>query len=136
MNPKIIFLKVLTNQEKLFSLTKTIQKHFDLGDQLLILCPNIQVANYIDQLIWRLPEDSFIPHSIVNEMCHEKVAITYQNENFNKAGILINLCKEIPSLPLGFQLVYDLFDQTDADRHALSKARFSSYQVAGLQPTL
>jgi DNA polymerase-3 subunit chi len=134
MNPKIIFLKVVTNQEKLLHLTKTIQRHFDMGEKISILCPSLKVAEYIDELLWRMPEDSFIPHKTLSAPSSEHVAITCQGENFNNAQILINLCKDIPAQPLQFQVVYDLFDQTDAAKEDLSRARFSSYGASGFQP--
>lgn len=131
MSPTIIFLKVTTNQEKLLSLTKIIQKHFDLSDQTLIFTPTDEIARYIDHLIWRLPEDSFIPHIISNEPCKDSVVITSKKENINKAQVLINLAQDAYSPCQEFQIVYELYDQTHPSKEESSKQRHASYINSG-----
>lgn len=131
MSPTIIFLKVTTNQEKLFSLTSIIQKHFDLSDQTLIFTPTDEIARYIDQLIWRLPEESFIPHIISNETCRDRVVITSKKENINKAQVLINLGQDAYAKCQEFQIVYELYDQTHPSKEESSKLRHASYINSG-----
>lgn len=129
--PKINFLRVTNNQEKLFVLTKIIQKHFDLNHKVLILCETQEVATYIDQLIWRLPEDSFLPHAIANEASNEAVVITCQKENLNNASILLNLCNEINPAFEAYQTVYELYDETHPVKAESSKQRNAAYQGQG-----
>lgn len=131
MNPSIIFLKVTTNQEKLLSLTTIIQKHFDLSDQILIFTPTDEVARYIDQLIWRLPEESFIPHIISHHACKDRVVITSKKENINKAQVLINLGQDAYATCHEFQTVYELYDQTHPLKEESAKLRHASYINSG-----
>lgn len=124
---RITFLKVKTNQEKLESITKIVERHFDLAQNILISTPNEQVANYIDQLLWRMTEESFIPHTIATAPCHDAVIITSTAENFNQASVLINLCPGCPPSFNEFTTVYELYDLTHPEKEALSKSRHESY---------
>lgn len=124
---RITFLKVSTNQEKLVTLTKIVERHFDMGHKVLVFTPNAQVATYMDQLLWRLPEESFIPHKIANETCHDAIVITNSHENLNQAGVLINLCPSCHPSYHDFNTVYELYDQTHPEKEALSKQRQAHY---------
>lgn len=124
---RITFLKVKTNQEKLVSITKIVERHFDSAQNILISTPNDQVANYIDQLLWRMTEESFIPHKIATEPCKDAVIITSTPENFNEASVLINLCPGCPPSFNEFTTVYELYDLTHPEKEALSKSRHESY---------
>lgn len=135
MNSKIIFLKVATNQNKLFSLTKVIQKQFDLNEHILIFVPTNEVAQYIDQLIWRLPQESFIPHIVSDTPCNNPVVITSKNENLNKATVLINLSQNVNTNFHEFHTVYELYDMTHPSKEELSKARHLSYSERGFHVT-
>ena len=124
---RITFLKVATNQEKLVTITKIVERHFDLAQNILISTPNDQVSNYIDQLLWRLSEESFVPHTIATTSCQDAVIITSTSENLNQATVLINLCPTSHPSFNDFSIVYELYDLTHPEKEASSKARHESY---------
>lgn len=133
MNSKIIFLKANNNQEKLLAITTTVQKHFDQAQNLLIYCSNEEAANYLDSLLWKMPEESFLPHKIADQPCHDKVVITCQPQNINQATVLINLSTTLHPHFNTYQVVYDLYDETHPVKLELSKARQSSYHKEGYE---
>lgn len=129
---KIIFLKVENSHSKLQQICTTIQKHFANKERILVLVPSDEAAIYIDKLLWRLPEESFLPHAIVNDATEEQVVITKSKNNINNAQILFNLCPENASSANGFAIVYELLDLTDAAKEQLSRKKLAAYQSAGL----
>jgi len=126
--PKINILKVKSNHEKLQKLCQTVQYHFEKKEQLLIAVPNEEVARYIDQLLWKLPQDSFLPHKIASKECDINVIITTSMSNLNQAKVLINLLPGIHPLTSQFQIIYELYDETDPAKEMLSKERLEVHR--------
>src|ERR1700739_4282065 len=89
--PTIQVLTVKSNQEKLLKLCQAVHHHFGLRERLLIAAPSDEVADYIDQLLWRMPSDSFLPHKKVAKESDFPVIITTMIANLNQARVLINL---------------------------------------------
>jgi DNA polymerase-3 subunit chi len=132
VNPDIIFLRVTDTSTKLSRIVSTVQQHYLSGDIVTIFVPNRQAADYIDNLLWRLPPDSFIPHAVSNEHSDDRVIITQANSNINKGKIALNLipttCPDLES----FEKIYELADQTDAQKAQQSQHKMQQYQNLGL----
>lgn len=125
---KVHFLKVVDNQTKLVRITQTVQKHFEQNAAVLILAPNLEAAQYIDQLLWKYPEESFLPHAIAEGPTTERIAISTDSRNVNKATVLINLCPAVPANYHEFHTIYELYDQTHPSKEELSRQRHTFYQ--------
>lgn len=130
---KIFFLRVVDNTAKLQRLCHIVQDVFLSKENLLIIVPSDEVAAYIDQLLWRLPEESFLPHVIANGPIKERVVITTAASNLNQADTLLNLCPTIPANAKDFQTIYELLDLTHPTKEDLSRKRIEAYQAAGSQ---
>lgn len=114
------------------SICKTVQHHFELGHAILIAVPSNEAAHYVDQLLWRLPEDSFLPHQITESATNERVVITTQGINVNQASVLFNLCPTASVIWPQLTTIYELLDETHSDKLRLSKQRQSDYKAQGL----
>jgi len=123
----LTFLKVHDNASKLQAVLSTIQRLFRERKRVLISVPNSEAAQYLDEILWKMPPESFIPHAIVNQNCDELVAITTLHANFNKATVLINLCPTISPLTSQFEQVFDLDDQTHPSKAKLTAERKQAY---------
>jgi DNA polymerase-3 subunit chi len=132
----IQFIRVATNHIKLTKLCETIQRHFDLGQSIMVATPGEEVSNYIDQLLWRLPEESFLPHVCANQPVKERIVITTSQKNLNEASILMNLCPQIASFPNEFELIYELFDETQPAKTEIASGRLESYKQQGYEVKL
>lgn len=131
-NPAIIFLRVTDTNTKIRRIVRTIQQHFLSGDSLIIFVPNQQAAEYIDSLLWRVPSDSFLPHTVANESCRDRVVITQGNSNINGAKVALNLTPK-PCADHGtFEKIYELWDQTDGKKVQQSKDKMQEYKNQGL----
>jgi DNA polymerase III subunit chi len=130
---KVTFYLVKDNHSKIQLICDKAQEAFRQEKRLLIAVPTFQAAQYIDALLWRLPEESFIPHVIADTPTSEWIAITLQEvENVNKAVHLLNLCPMPTSLYQQVEEIYDLFDETHPEKRELSQQRFQFYQSKGL----
>lgn len=133
MKTKVQFLKVIDTTSKLQRITQTIQKHFEQNACILITVPTTEAAYYIDQLLWKMPADSFLPHAIVEGPSTERIAISTDMANANHATVLFNLCPTEYPHPKEFHTLYELYDQTHPSKEELSRQRHSVYQQQGLE---
>ena len=125
--PSITFLKAHDNASKLQAVLSTIQALLREKKRVLIAVPNREAADYLDDLLWKMPPESFIPHALADKPCDELVAISTLHANFNKAPVLINLCSSISPLTNQFEEIYDLDDQTHPSKAKLTAERKQAY---------
>lgn len=130
--PAIQLINVKSNQEKLSKLCQTVKYHFDRKERLLIAVPSEEIANYLDNLLWRLPPESFLPHKIGSKETDFPLIITTVASNLNKASVLINLLPGANPICMQFETIYEIYDETDPSKEQLSKDRLESYKARGL----
>lgn len=128
MEVKVTMIPVKDNGSKIQAIVQAVQNQLDQGNRVLILVPNQEAAAFIDQLLWKVPEESFSPHQIVTTSTSELVAITTVQANLNNAQTLINLNPQISPISSQFSSIIDLLDQTHPTKHQLSLERQAAYQ--------
>ena len=111
---RVVFIPIKDNNDKLAKLTTILQSHFEKGQAVHVLAPNPQVIEFVDQLLWRLPAHSFLPHSTSNK---ELITI---GETPNDATIIFNLTPS-PLLTSSVKLIYEYEKET----------HFKTYKDAG-----
>ncbi len=98
-----------------------------MGERILITVSGHEAASYIDDLLWRYPEDSLLPHRIINTPSNERVAITLARDNLNNATVLFNLLPEAYPQFEQFVTIYEFYDETHPSKAELSKQRLTAY---------
>ena len=89
--------------------------------------------NAVTTLLWKLPADSFLPHVVSDTPTSEWIAITMQEQqNVNLADRLLNLCPTV--LPLSTQVIeiFELYDESSAEKSEFSEKRIRDYQSRGI----
>lgn len=134
----VYFWIVRDVQKKLATVCHLVSRHFTRKERVLITTPGIQAAQYVDQLLWSTPPESFIPHAISTSPLEAAVVITYPEEtsgqgvgNPNQAQVIINLCSTISPLAGQTPCLHELYDQTDPEKQRLSQVRYAAYEAAG-----
>ena len=136
MNQKIVikvtFYHVIDNAAKIQLICSKAKDSFQLEKRLLIAVPTFDAAQYVESLLWRFPEESFMPHVIADTTTKEWIAITMQNkDNINQAPRLLNLCPLVPVLAHEMEEIYELYDETHPQKKELSEQRLREYQAKG-----
>lgn len=130
---KVTFYKVKDNSSKIQLIVNKAQEAYLHEKRLLIVVPNSDAAQYVDSLLWRIPQDSFLPHIISDTPTEEWIAITTQDKhNINQACLLLNLCSTPTTLYQKVEEIFDLIDETHQNKIELSLQRLSFYQAKGL----
>jgi DNA polymerase IIIc chi subunit len=125
---QIFFMTASNNLSKLSIIGKICQKHFLLRESIQIQVQDEYSAKFIDDLIWKNPIVSFLPHNITNIESNEKIIITTTPRNLNQASILINLTSKASTIVGEFALIYELLDKTNQEKHHLSLEKIKTYE--------
>lgn len=130
----IIFIRVVDNKSKLWQLTHAIQRHFLLHQRILIAVTDAGSAAYVDELLWRMPEESILPHRISTAQCQDMIVITTSLDNINSAVVLFSLRQEPHPHYDQFETLYELYDETHPAKKDLSQKRLESYPRSRFLP--
>lgn len=126
---KVTFYRVKDNSSKIQFICRKSQEAFHDEKRLIIVVPNDQAAQYVDALLWKIPEESFIPHRISDKPSKDWIAISlYGAPNFNEASRAINLSPQPLLFTDHLEDIFELFDESDPQKKELSEKRFSDYQ--------
>ena len=129
--PNISFIRVTDNRTKLMRLCSTLLHHFLQKENVLITVQDQKTAHFLDDMLWRMPEESFLPHVLTESPTEEQIVITTGRKNLNQAKILFNLCPQSSQICGQFPVVYELLDETDAGKEKLSLQRQGAYLSVG-----
>lgn len=127
---QIVFFSVKSTQDKLAKLCAIAKTYFEQGDPLLVMTADEKARDFVDELLWRLPSDSFLPHIATDMPCRDLIAITCSRQNINQARALFNLTPD----PLFFPdlTIYEFEEHTSPDKRQASEARYRAYRDKGL----
>lgn len=126
---KVIYFQIKDAQAKLRRIVWAATEHFKKKEPFLILAPNRAAVEFLDLLLWRHPEESFLPHHAGSETTVELITITDEPFNSNQAMAIFNLRAEPVDPALSCQLIYELEDLTSPEAQKAFKMKFTNYQA-------
>jgi DNA polymerase IIIc chi subunit len=127
---RVVLFQVKDAKEKLLRLAETASFHFERKELILILVEDEKAEQYVDELLWKVPATSFLPHTVINASSKEFVAITRTKQNLNQAHYAFNLCPTPLLIDGPFRIIYDYEDLTTPHKKQLSSYRFDAYKKA------
>ena len=126
---KVIYFQIRDASSKLKRIVGAATECFKKKEPFLILAPNRAAVEYLDLLLWRLPEESFLPHHAGSETTRELIAMTDESFNTNRATTIFNLRPEPVDSSLGPQLIYELEDLSSPEAQTAFKMKFTTYRA-------
>ncbi len=127
---RVVFFQVRDNTTKISKILETAHFHFERKEPLLILTEDLQSQQFVDELLWKHPPTSFLPHLATDEPSSDYLVITKVKKNLNQAKVAFNLCSTPFLLPGPFRLIYEFEDLTAPAKKNLSSIRFDAYKAA------
>lgn len=127
----LILFQVADGLSKKKSIVETAQRHFKKKELLIFFVEDDKAQSFVDELLWKMPECSFLPHIASDHITTEKIVITKTKSNLNKANFAFNLCSTPLLLP-EFKLIYDFEDLSTPNKQRLASIRLNAYKEAGL----
>jgi DNA polymerase IIIc chi subunit len=130
-NTRVVFFLVRDNSSKLKKIAETALAHFEKKEPFLILVEDERSQQFVDELLWKLPETSFLPHIAADEPTTDRIAICKSKKNVNNARIAFNLCPTPLLIEGPFRIIYEFEDLSAPNKKNLSSLRFDAYKQAG-----
>lgn len=127
---RVVFFQVRDAKKKLQKIAEMAQIHFDKKDPFLVFVEDIKAQVFVDDLLWKIPETSFLPHLATDDTTKELVAVTKTKKNINEAKAAFNLCSTPLLIEGSFRIIYEFEDLTSAAKKELSNLRFDAYKKA------
>jgi DNA polymerase IIIc chi subunit len=127
---RVIFFQVREIASKLKMICDTAQSHFDKKEPFIILVEDAKAQEFVNELLWKTPETSFLPHVVSDESTKDLVAITKTKNNVNQARFAFNLCPTPLVIETPFRIIYEFEDLTNPHKSKLSSLRFDAYKAA------
>ena len=126
--PKATFFQVKDNAIKIGTICKLVQEAMKKEKKIIIHVPNEEAAKYIDALLWKTPEESFLPHVIANKPTKEWVVITETGLNLNEAPLLLNLRPSSPSIDK-FEEIYEFYEIAHPEKVKIAENKMKEYEA-------
>lgn len=107
-------------------------KAWRLGHSVLVLVDDIEQAKQLDQQLWALPEESFLPHRLLEDD-HQppaRVEISHSQRLGEHKDLLINLSTQPPEQLARFHRLAEVVIQRP-ELLSTSRKRFKHYQTQG-----
>ncbi|RAJ95265.1 DNA polymerase III subunit chi [Aliidiomarina maris] len=112
-----------------------VSHFFRQGQRVLVMAEDQAQAEALDELLWQLPVDAFVPHHLSGEGGQgSPVEISWpQQANAAMRQVVINLATQAPSVAARAQRVVDVVP-VETTQRAAARERFKQYRQFGLQP--
>lgn len=111
-----------------------IKIHWRLGKSILITCEDELQANQIDEVLWKIDKDAFLPHDLFKkEIKNNAPIVIFWNESYYRnpvQNLLINLMLECKDFFKNFYEVID-FVPPDKTLKKLARIRYKFYRSIG-----
>lgn len=128
---RVIFFQVNDNTSKINKILETAHLHFGKKEPLLFFVEEEKSEKFVDELLWKQPPSSFLPHTASDGPTNDLVVITKSKNNVNNAKIAFNLCPTPLFLTEPLKIIYEFEDLTAPVKKNLSSQRFDVYKKAG-----
>ena len=128
---RVVLFQIRQAQEKLYWLSEQAAFHFNRKEPFIILAEDEKTAQYVDELLWKSPPTSFLPHTLSEEAITDYIAINRSKKNINQARYAFNLCATPLLMEGPFKIIYDFEDLTSPSKQQFSAIRFDAYKKAG-----
>jgi DNA polymerase-3 subunit chi len=113
--------------DKLGTACRIIVKGYSLRHRIVVFCPDAEIAQRIDRLLWTSPPTGFVPHCSPTDAlaAQTPVIVDHRGEEPVHDQVLVNLRDERPSFFGRFERLIEIVSVDEEDcRRARERFRF------------
>lgn len=109
---------------------------YQQGQRVFVATNDVKTAEQLDELMWKLPSEQFIPHNLQGEGPHygAPVEIGHRPPQ-TRRQVLINLCHPLPQFAVKFTQIID-FIPNEPEQKQQARERFHHYRQLNLAPQM
>jgi DNA polymerase IIIc chi subunit len=125
---RVIFYQVQTPKQKLERICTRVAEHFEKQQPLLIVTDSEKSTDFINELLWKIPIESFLPHGKENEL----ILISHRQGIPFGGHAIFNLTPH-PILDSNYSLktIYEFEDLTSQERSQAFQPKYRGYSGSG-----
>jgi DNA polymerase-3 subunit chi len=111
-------------------------QYYQQGLRVFVATNDVKTAEQLDELMWQLPSEQFIPHNLQGEGPHygAPIEIGHQPPQ-TRRQVLINLCHPLPQFAVKFTQIID-FIPNQSEQKQQARERFHQYRLLNLAPSI
>jgi DNA polymerase III subunit chi len=115
---------------------KLVAKAYASGKRVRVVTPDEATTQSLDRLLWEVPSESFIPHTVftATHAAVTPIIIDHSTTHEGAAEVLINLSLQSPTFFARFERLFELVGKDDAQT-AAGRERWAFYKARGYQMT-
>ncbi len=138
METKVHF-ELLEYADRIKGIANLLLRRNRLTPHVLVLCPDQDFMKELDDTLWTIQPEAFLPHAIAGENkddnAKQPILLSTSITQDNQASVLINAGLEIPPELQGFSHIVDFVDAWDEDLKQASRERFKTYRQLSFEPS-
>lgn len=132
MDTQVIYFSVKQPQAKLRILSQIAGEHMQSREKLKIQVPDAAVMDFVDQALWKEPQESFLPHSCgVILPFQDFIFLSLPSELPDDYLSVFNLCPTAYLSSHPVKTIYEFEDISHPQRQENFKLKFLAYQKLG-----
>ena len=129
---KVIFFTIKEANAKVKALLQTVTSHFWRKEKIQILVPDKAALEFVDNLLWNQPKESFLPHSTGEILpFQDLVFLSLPLPSVPPYPTLFNLCQTPYPASTDLKILYELEDLSHPRKAAAFQNKFKEYQKSG-----
>ena len=125
---KIDFYQIY--EEQINFACKLIGQVYRRGHEIYVHVNGQEEAEALDDQLWLLPEDTFIPHTLQKTGLNAPIKIGFDHEPSDHQDVLINLSGVVPHFFSRFDRVAEIVP-VEENRRQTARANYSFYKQRG-----
>ncbi|MDX8381862.1 MAG: DNA polymerase III subunit chi [Ghiorsea sp.] len=138
METKVHF-ELLEQADRIKGIAHLLLRRKRLTPHVFIICPDDDFMMQLDERLWTIQAEAFLPHTIVSkdklENAKQPILLGTTIQRDNEPQVLINGGLEVPTELEGFSHIVDFVDAWHEDLKQASRERFKTYRQLSLEPT-
>jgi len=138
MDTKVHF-ELLEQADRIKGIAQLLLRRKRLTPHVFIICPDDDFMQQLDEHLWTLQPQAFLPHAIIAkdklENAKQPILLGTTVQRDNQPQVLINGGLEIPTDLSDFSHIVDFVDAWDENLKQASRERFKTYRQLSLSPT-
>jgi len=138
METKVHF-ELLEHADRIKGIANLLLRRNRLTPHVLVLCPDDDFMQQLDETLWTIHFEAFLPHAIatddVETNAKQPILLAININRDNQAAVLINGGLEIPPELQDFSHIVDFVDAWDEDLKQASRERFKTYRQLSFKPS-
>jgi len=138
METKVHF-ELLEHADRIKGIANLLLRRNRLTPHVLVLCPDDDFMQQLDETLWTIHFEAFLPHAIATDdtdnNAKQPILLATNINRDNQATVLINGGLEIPPELQDFSHIVDFVDAWDDDLKQASRERFKTYRQLSFSPS-